>query len=454
MSKSATFVTGSTLRHVLVMTGTGAVGLVSIFVVDALNLLYISWLGKPALTAAVGYASTVGLFFISISIGLSIATSALVSRAIGADDRERSGVIASAALVLAASLAAGCGLLAAPFLSDLFSLLGASGETHRYALRFMYIQLPSIPLLALGMALSGLLRALGDPKRAMWLTLFPAFLLAIIDPILIFWMKWELDGAAIGLITARVLMISIGFSSVMIFHKLLSRPTVKTCRSLLRPFFAIAIPAALTQLASPVANAMVTFSMAPYGDEAVGGWAVIGRLMPMAFGVIYALSGSIGPIIGQNYGAKRMDRVRATLIDGLKVTLGYCICASIVLAIFASGIANGFGVVGLGRELVIFFCVFAASSFIFQGMMFVANAAFNNLGFAMYSTWLNWGRATLGVLPFVWLGGHWYGAKGVIAGYSLGAVLFGAISLWFCSKVLSEIREKSDGSLKDVQQHS
>jgi putative MATE family efflux protein len=443
MSTPATFVTGSTMRHVLVMTGTGAVGLVSIFVVDALNLLYISWLGKPALTAAVGYASTVGLFFTSVSIGLSIATGALVSRVIGAGDRKSAGVMASAALVLAVATSSGFSLLAAPFLSDLFTFLGARGETHGYALRFMYIQLPSIPLLALGMALSGLLRAIGDPKRAMWLTLFPAFLLAFIDPILIFWLKWELDGAAIGLVTARILMITIGLRSVMGFHKLLARPSPQTCRALVNPFFAIALPAALTQLASPVANAIVTFSMAPYGDEAVGGWAVIGRLTPMAFGVIYSLSGSIGPIIGQNYGANLVDRVRQTLIDGMKVTLAWCVAAAIVLAIFSSQIANGFGVVGLGRELVVFFCLFLASSFVFQGIMFVANAAFNNLGYAMYSTWLNWGRATLGVFPFVWLGGHWYGAKGVITGYGIGAVLFGLISLWFCRKVIGEIGRKS-----------
>ena len=56
---TARFVSGPTMRHVVVMTGAGSVGLVAVFVVDLLSLLYISWLGKPALTAGVGLATIV-----------------------------------------------------------------------------------------------------------------------------------------------------------------------------------------------------------------------------------------------------------------------------------------------------------------------------------------------------------------------------------------------------------
>jgi putative MATE family efflux protein len=437
------FVSGSTMRHVLVMTGTGSIGLVAIFVVDVLNLLYIARLGKPELTAAVGYASSVAWFFISFGIGLSIATAALVSRLIGAGDRQQAGVTASAALTLVAGVIALLCLAAAPTLGALLSALGAAGETHRYALRFMLIQLPSIPLLALGMSLGALLRSVGDPKRAMWLTLTPALLLAVLDPLFIFWLGLELDGAAMVLVLARIAMVLIGLYSLNRFHQLLIRPNWPTCKKLFAPFFAIGLPATLTQIASPAANAMVTSAMAGYGDQAVSGWAVIGRLMPMAFGVIFALSGSIGPIIGQNFGAKRLDRVRAVIKDSLKVTVIYCAATCVLLAMLSSFIANSFDAQGQGREIVVFFCLFAASSFIFQGMMFVANAAFNTLGYQMVSTALNWGRATLGVMPFVWLGGHWYGAKGVVAGYSLGGVLFGLISLWICSRVLRKIEHGS-----------
>src|SRR5918997_6284374 len=93
------FVTGSTMRHVTVMTATGAVGLVAIFFVDLLSLLYISWLGDPRLTAAVGLA-TIALFIAtSINVGLMIAISALVSRALGAHERDRARRLAGTTLV-------------------------------------------------------------------------------------------------------------------------------------------------------------------------------------------------------------------------------------------------------------------------------------------------------------------------------------------------------------------
>jgi Na+-driven multidrug efflux pump len=74
------FVTGSTMRHVAVMTGTGSVGLVAVFAVDLLSLLYVSWLGDPTLTAGVGLATIVLFFAVSINVGLMIAVGALVSR--------------------------------------------------------------------------------------------------------------------------------------------------------------------------------------------------------------------------------------------------------------------------------------------------------------------------------------------------------------------------------------
>jgi ABC-type nitrate/sulfonate/bicarbonate transport system permease component len=80
----AIFTQGSLLRHVAVMTGTGSIGLVAVFAVDLLSLIYVSWLGDASLTAGIGFASQVLFFGISINIGLSIAGSALVARALGA----------------------------------------------------------------------------------------------------------------------------------------------------------------------------------------------------------------------------------------------------------------------------------------------------------------------------------------------------------------------------------
>ena len=214
------------------------------------------------------------------------------------------------------------------------------------------------------------------------------------------------------------------------------------CACAVRPFFAIGLPAMLTQVATPVGNAFVTIEIAAYGDQAVAGWAIIGRLVPVAFGVLFALSGAVGPILGQNYGARKFDRLTSTMRDSLVFTIGYVLVVWALLAIFANPIASIFGAVGVARDLILFFCWFAAGSFLFNGAIFVSSAAFNNLGFPTYSTVFNWGRSTLGVIPFVWVGAHYWGAIGVIAGWGLGAVVFGVVSMLVCFRVVREIASK------------
>jgi Na+-driven multidrug efflux pump len=166
---------------------------------------------------------------------------------------------------------------------------------------------------------------------------------------------------------------------------------------------------------------------------------VIGRVVPLAFGVIFALAGSIGPILGQNLGAGRLDRVRRAVADGMVFTTGYCIVACVALVILREPIVRVFGASGDGAELIRFFCIYLAPSWIVVGWLFVANAAFNNLGFPTWSTVFNWGRATVGTMPFVWLGATQFGAAGVIAGQSAGSVLFGVGAVIVCFWVVGRL---------------
>ncbi len=436
------FVTGSTLKHVLNMTAAGSIGLIAVFAVDLLNLLYISLLGQKELAAAVGYAGTLLFFMVSLSIGLAIAVSALVSRALGRGDREKAKHLAGASLVLMVGSMVLGALLLYPFLGSLLKALGATGVTAELALRFCGWVLPSMPLLGAGMCMNALLRALGDGRRAMYVTLSAAFAVAVLDPLFIFGFGWGLDGAALATGLARVVMVCVGLYGLLRIHKLLARPSAGLLLETTQPFFAIGVPSVLTQVATPVGNAFVTAAIAPFGDSAVAGWAIVGRIIPVAFAALYGLSSAVGPILGQNLGAGRYDRLRSTMSDSLKFVVVYVLVVWLLMALLSGVIADVFGATGEGRTVILFFCHFVAASFVFNGAVFVANAAFNNLGFALYSTALNWGRATLGVAPFIWVGGHFYGMKGVLAGYGLGVVLFGIVGAWGCFKVLEQLEKQ------------
>ena len=438
-TQHAKFTQGSIMRHVVEMTATGSVGLMAIFVVDFLNLFYISLLGQQELAAAIGYAGTILFFTTSVCIGVTIAGTALVSRALGARRRDDARRLAASSLVFMGVVTALLTTVTLLLITPVLTLLGATGRTHDIAWWFLAIVTPSTPLLGIGMAASGVLRATGDARRAMYVTLSGGLVTAALDPILIFAAGLGVDGAAIVSIVSRLTLMLVGLHGCIKVHDLVARPTASAALADARPLAGIAVPAVLANVATPIGNAFVTAGVAPFGDGAVAGYAVIGRIVPLAFGAIFALSGSIGPILGQNLGARRFDRLRRTVTDSLAFTLAYCLVVWAILVVLRDPIVSAFGVAGTGADLIRFFCLVVAGTFLFLGALFVANAAFNNLGFPTWSTLFNWGRATLGTVPFVWIGGRYFGAEGVIAGQALGGVVFGIAAVVVCYRAVGNL---------------
>lgn len=424
----ARFVTGSILRHVVVMSGTSSIGLMAIFVVDLLSLLYVSKLGDPRLTAAVGFATIVQFFGISIGIGLMIAAGALVSRAIGAGDRAGARRLAASASVHGLIVAAAFVAVMLPILTTLLGWIGADAETLPIAERFLWITLPSNLLMGLGMMYSGLLRAVGAARHAMYVTLGGAIVTAGLDPILIFGLGLGVDGAAITTCVARLCFALIGWWG-MRRHDLLARPRLSAVIADAPSLFRIAVPAVLTNLAPSVASAFIAHAVSQFGAVAVAANVVIDRLTPVAFGGLFALSGAIGPILGQNWGAGRFDRMRGVLRDATLVTAIYVIVVWLALVLGREPLIRLFELEGLAAELFGFFCLVSGGVWFFTGLLFLANASFNNLGFPFLSTGLNWGRATLGTMPPALIGAALYGPKGVIAGVGVGSILFGVVGI-------------------------
>ncbi len=424
----ARFVTGSLMRHVVVMASTGAIGLMAVFAVDLINLFYISLLGQTEIAAAVGFAGVVGFFHTSLSIGLTIGISAVVSRAIGAGRMQEARRLASVSLVLMVALTMAIGSGTALLLGPLLDLLGASGQTRQLAIRYLSITVHSLPLLGLGMACAALLRSLGDARRAMSVTLGAALVTAAIDPLLIFGLNLGLDGAAIAAVISRCMLAAVGLHGVVRRHRLLG-PVERASFGLdARRLAHVAAPAVLTNLATPVGAAFVTHSIAQFGPAAVAGQATIDRLTPVAFGLIFALSGAIGPILAQNLGARQFRRVREGLRNALLFMLVAVGIAWGLLALSRHALVRAFSAQGEAAELILVFCSYLAAGFFFVGALFVANAAFNNLGRPLWSTGFNWLRATLGTIPFAWWGAR-YGPIGVLAGQAIGAAIFGTLAL-------------------------
>src|SRR3990167_7662101 len=323
--RQAKFVEGNLFRHIAVMSLTSSVGLMAIFAVDLINMIFISMLEQAEITAAVGYAGAILFFTTSFGIGLSIAVSALVARAVGQRDLVMAREKATNGLILGIGFVVVFSAVVWLFLPQIVSLLGATGQTHDLTVHFLRIVIPSQPFLMVGMIGGAILRSHGDAKRAMAATIWGALANAVLDPVLIFGLDLDLTGAAIASVVSRVVIAGVALLPILKHYGGFDRPTLAGLRSDLAGVFAIAGPAILTQVATPLGQAFVTRMVSGYGEAAVAGMAIAGRLTPVALGVIFALSGAVGPIIGQNYGAGRMDRGG----DGCAVRAARADCRSV-----------------------------------------------------------------------------------------------------------------------------
>ena len=244
-ARPAPFVTGSTMRHVVVMTLTGALGLMALFLVDLIDLFFLSMLNQTAVTAAIGYAGTIVFANLSMAIGSGIAAAALVARNYGAGDLSRARDYATSALMFSL-IVSGIVTIAINLGSGaLLSLLGAHGEAKRLAQLFIWTMTPGYILIAGAICCSFILRGLGDARRAMYITLSTAIVTACADPVFIFGFGWGIQGAAAATVLGYAVSFGIGLHGVAKVHRFLNPMRLGGLRRDFPALWAIAFPAIL-----------------------------------------------------------------------------------------------------------------------------------------------------------------------------------------------------------------
>lgn len=454
MSTHARFVDGSIMRHLVSMASTSTIGLLTIFMVDLVDMYFLSLLGEVELAAAVGYAGSILFFTTSICIGISIASGALISRNIGRGNMEEARRFASSVYIFGFIFTIFLAALVWHFSNTFLALLGASGRTLELGAAYLNIIIPSMPVLLIGMCSTSVLRSIGAAKYAMYCTIVMGLVNAVLDPIFIFTFGLGIEGAAWASVAARFSMMAGGLYGAVKLHNMIAAIDFATLRRQFSDISHIALPAMLTNIATPIGNAYVTAAIAEFGDGAVAAMSVIGRVIPVAFAAVFALSGAVGPIAGQNFGAGAYDRVRATLYESIKFTFYYVVIVSLILWLLRDHLVSWFSLGPDSGYLVIFFCTFIGLSFLFNGMQFIGNAMFNNLGFPKYSTLSNFGKATLGTIPVVSLGAFYWQAKGVLIGQAIGSIIFGLLTVWVCARLIDRLEKghiKPDKKIRAIR---
>ncbi|MGH1414919.1 MAG: MATE family efflux transporter [Pelagimonas sp.] len=440
----AKFLSGNLTGHIVTMSLTAAVGFIALFVVDLVDMLFIAMLGIEELAAAVGFAGTILFVTTSLSIGLGIAGGALVAKALGEGNPERARELLTHVLVVGFAFAVVVAILIYQNLAALTGLVGATGETQNLAVSFLQILVPTMPIVLIAIVASAALRSHGAAKLSMMATLSAGIINAVLDPIFIFGLDMGLEGAAWASVASRFTMAGVSFWYLVRRYGGMTLLSPAALIKDLKPIAAIALPAMLANVATPIGGAYVTRIAAEFGEAAVAGMAIIGRVTPVAFALIFAMSGAIGPIIGQNFGAKQHRRVRSAFNRSVVLIIVYVFPVVGVLYLTRDVVADVFNATGVARDLIFLFCGPLSLLWIFNGIIFVANASFNNLGHPFYSTWVNWGRNTLGVIPFVYVGAQYWGAAGVLIGQMAGGVFVAIVAIVMAEHVMRKSERDQD----------
>ncbi len=429
------FTTGSTMRHVVVMTTTASVGFLFLFLVDFLTLFYISLLRDVRLVAGVGLASFVQHIVSAVAIGLAVAATALVSRALGARDhalaRSRTTSCLAVSFLTLTVLAA----LVFVFRERAVGLLMEPGPATEVATRYLAWILPSLPVLGLGISTAAILRAEGDARRALIVTMVAGGVAFVLDPVVILGLGLGVDGAASVLVFSRIVTALVGLHFVVRTHELAAPLRLGVFHDF-RAIFAVAGPAVLAQLSTPSGFLLLAAWVGRFGDSAVAGWSVVTRMVVLGFSGIIALAVAVGGIFGQNYGARKLHRLEATYRDSIVFAVLYALAAWGALWLAADLIVWAFGLAGDGAGIVRAFCRLGAGGFVLAGAAYVATAAFNNLGHPLWATVLNWSRAGLAVPAMLFLlvgtlGGqailYSLEGPGVVYAYAAGSSVAGVV---------------------------
>lgn len=440
MSFIAKFTQGNLSAHIMKMALTNAVGLSVFFLVDLVDIYFISLLGKPHLVAAIAYAGAILFFTTSISIAMVIANSAVVAKKIGQKSFHEAKQAATTCCILTFIFSSLLALLIYYNAKSILILIGAEGDVLSSALLYLQIIIFSFPILALAMQMTASLRALGEAKLGMYCTLLGGLVNAFMAPILIFYFDLGLKGAAFASVAARFIILLAGLYLLLRKYHFLVALQWSAFKHHARSLCYIALPASLTQISTPIGHLYVTYEMAKFGEGYVVGWAIVSRIIPVAFVMLFAMPGAIGPILSQNIGAKQYTRVKSTLNQSLNVIIKYVFVVALLLSFLQEHLVLLFNAQSDAASLVRFFCQYIAISFIFVAINLVSMSFLNNVGYAKIATLLNIGKMSLGTIPFVSIGAFYYGAEGVLIGQALGSIIFALMALTLCYRIFIKIQ--------------
>lgn len=411
--------TGDIRRHLVRMTVPMIWGIAAIVSFQLVDTYYVSLLGTTPL-AAMTFTFPVTFFVFSIIMGFGIAMSSVVSRLIGEGREEDVRRVTTHGLMLAFGVGTAIAV-AGYFLQDMiFTAMGADEEMRPLIRQYMTIWFFGAPFMAVPFVGNSAIRAAGSAIAPAVIMVSVAVLNAALSPFLIFGLagfpRLELQGAAIATVFSNIVAIVVGLY-IIGYRKKMFLPRHRLHwhefgDSTKRLLF-IALPAGLTSAVGPIVNSIIIALLAQYGTEAVAAFGIATRIEAFAFIILMALAVGMGPIIGQNYGARNFARVHETLRDAIGFSVFWCIGVGVLLMIFAESISSIFS----DDEIVVYYAkmsfMIIAPSYLFNALVNGWSSAFNAMGKPQMSLAMTVIKMLVLMIPCVIIGAKAAGVMGI-----------------------------------------
>src|SRR5215510_7321054 len=317
---------GSVTGHLLHLSSFLALSMLVQTLYFLADLYWVGRLGKEAI-AAVGVAGNLMMIVLALTQALSVGTTTLIAQAVGRKDQAQAELAFNQSLVLSLLVGLLLGVTSFALRSQYATSLTADAVSARMAKEYLLWFIPALvlqfPLVSLGAAL----RATGVVKAAVGLQVLSVALNIIFAPLLIFGVgplpKLGVMGAAVAtflsILVANVLFVEYyqRHYRFLRFRSMLLRPQPRVWWRMLR----IGIPAGAEFALVSVYIAVVYGIIRQFGAAAQAGFGVGARVMQSMFLPVMALGFAVAPVVGQNFGGRRADRVRESFYSALRIAL-------------------------------------------------------------------------------------------------------------------------------------
>ena len=373
--------------------------------VDRMYIGHIAEVGSVALTGlgvTMPFIMCVSAFAALVSMGGAPRASIMMGRE-NKEEAERILGNCTSMLVLVAVIVT---VVSQIWGQDILLLFGASESTLPYAWAYMQIYSLGTIFVQLALGLNAFINAQGFARTGMLTVVIGAVCNIILDPIFIFGLHMGVRGAALATILSQ------GVSCVWIVRFLLGKETTLRIRKgnlkirpkTVGPCIALGVAPFIMQFTESVLNICFNTSLLKYGgDVAVGAMTILSSVMQMSMLPIQGLTQGAQPIIGFNYGAKKMDRVKKTF----RLLFVSCVAFTAVIWLICMILPQAFILIFTDQAELIAFTkwairIYMAVSVIF-GVQISCQQTFIALGNAKTSVFLALLRKVILLIPLIYI---------------------------------------------------